>query len=120
MFNLEELILCLTVYQDKTFIDGNNLKKDIINHMTRLNRFSFSDSFIFINNHMNLPSTEDIQYTFIDFSNIKVISYVDYFPKTKEGRCLSYSYPSLMQYYGIITNNFPGGLFIRCSCSVII
>ncbi|CAF3792816.1 unnamed protein product [Rotaria sp. Silwood1] len=114
MFNLGELILCLTVCQNKTFIDGNNLKKDIINHMPRLSRFSFSiDSFMFLNNQINLPSTEDIQCTFIDFSNIKVISCVDYFPKAKQGRCLSYSYPSLMQYYGIITNNFPGGLFIN-------
>ncbi len=114
MFNLEELILCLAVCQDQTFIDGNNLKKDIINHMPRLNRFSFSiDSFMYPNNQINLPSTEDIQCTFIDFSNIKVISYVEYFPKAKQGRCLSYSYPSLMQYYGIITNNFPGGLFIN-------
>ncbi|CAF1153859.1 unnamed protein product [Adineta steineri] len=114
MFNLEELILCLTVYQDNMFLNGNSLKKDIINHMPRLNQFSFSiESFIFINNQINLPSTEDIQCTFVDFSNNKVISYVDYFAKTGHGRCLSYTYPSLMQYYGIITNNFPGGSFIN-------
>ena len=103
MSNLEELDLSLYVSERKIFFDGNDFKMNIINHMPRLNRFLFSiDSFMFPNNQINLPSTEDIQCTFIDFSNIKVISYVDYFPKAKQGRCLSYSYPSLMQYYGII------------------
>ncbi|UJR15355.1 hypothetical protein I4U23_002304 [Adineta vaga] len=114
MYNLEELSLCLTICQDRTFILGNNLKKDIINYMSRLIRFSFSiDSFTFMNNPLNLPSTEDVQQTFIDFLNIKVISCIDYFSRLGQVRCLTYSYPSLMQYYGIITNNFPGGLFIN-------
>ncbi|CAF4770683.1 unnamed protein product [Rotaria sp. Silwood2] len=63
-----------------------------------------------INNPIYLPSTEDIQQTFIDFPN-EIISYVYYLLEFREGRCHIYSYPSLMLYYGDITNNFPGGLF---------
>jgi hypothetical protein len=114
MLNLEGLILCLTASEETTFLDGNSLKKDILNHMSRLSRFSFSiDSYIFANSETNLPSSEDIQSTFNDFSNLQILCYVDYFPKTKLARCLIYSCPSLLQYYGAITNHFPGGLFIN-------
>ncbi|CAF1456185.1 unnamed protein product [Adineta ricciae] len=114
MFNLEELSLCLTVWQGSTYIDGNKLKKDIIDHMSQLNRFSFSiDSFIITPKQIDLPSAEDIQRTFVDFSNTKVISCVDYFPEANQARCLCYSYPPLTQYCGVITNNFLGGLFIN-------
>ncbi|CAF1037124.1 unnamed protein product [Rotaria sp. Silwood1] len=60
---------------------------------------------------MNLPSTEDVQRTFIDFTNNEIISYVDYFSEAKQTRCHIYSYPSFMPYYDDITNNFSGGLF---------
>ncbi|CAF1638369.1 unnamed protein product, partial [Adineta ricciae] len=114
MFNLEKLSLCLTVCQGSTYIDGNNLKKDILDHMSQLNRFSFSiDSFIITSGETNLPSAEDIQRTFVDFSNTKVVSCVDYFPEANQARCLCYSYPPLTQYCGVITNNFLGGLFIN-------
>ncbi|CAF4195575.1 unnamed protein product [Rotaria sp. Silwood2] len=64
-----------------------------------------------IHNEMNLPSTEYIQRSFIDFSNNNIISCVDYFPEAKQSQCHIYLYPSFMPYYGNITNNFPGGLF---------
>jgi hypothetical protein len=113
MSNLEELGLCLIVaYVKGTFIDGNHLKRNIFNRMPRLNYFTFYiRSFMFIGNKLNLPSTEDIQRTFINFPNNEIISYVDYFPKEELGRCHVYTYPSFMPYYGDITNNFPGGLF---------
>src|SRR5690349_16182334 len=108
MSNLEELSLCLTV-SVKTFIDGNHLKTKIIKYMPRLNQFTFFiNSFIYICCEMNLPSTEDIQHTFIDFPNNKIISYVDNFPDGKRSQCHIYSYPFLMRYYTGITNNFPG------------
>ncbi|CAF3523243.1 unnamed protein product [Rotaria sp. Silwood2] len=111
MSNLEELGLYLTVHVNKTFIDGNHLKKNIINRLPRLNQFRFSiNSILSINNLIYFPSTEDIQQTFIDFSN-EIISYVEYLSEFREDRCHIYSYPSLMSYYGNITNNFPGGLF---------
>ncbi|CAF4618030.1 unnamed protein product [Rotaria sp. Silwood2] len=112
MSNLEELSLYLAVYDDETFIDGNHLKKNIINRMPRLNQFRFYiRSNMFIRNQMYFPSTEDIQQTFIDFPNNEIVSYVDYLPETREGRCHIYSYPSFTPYYTDIANNFPGGLF---------
>ncbi|CAF3831388.1 unnamed protein product [Rotaria magnacalcarata] len=65
MSNLEKLGLYLTLYVE-TFIDGNNLKKNILNHISQLNQFTFDiHSLMLINNTMNLPSKEDIQRTFI-------------------------------------------------------
>ncbi|CAF1037687.1 unnamed protein product [Rotaria sp. Silwood1] len=58
-----------------------------------------------------LPSNEEIQQTFINFMNNKVITCVDYFPKQYSGQCRIYSYPYTMNYYRKITNKFPGGLF---------
>jgi hypothetical protein len=112
MSNLEELDLYLPVFVYKTFIDGNHLKKSITNCMPRLNQFRFYIcSLMSIHDQMNLPSTEDIRHTFVGFPNDKIISYIDYFLEAKQTRCQIYSYPSLMTYYGNITNNYPGGLF---------
>ncbi|CAF2141767.1 unnamed protein product [Rotaria magnacalcarata] len=112
MSNLEQLGLYLSVFVNKTFIDENHLKRNIINCMPRLSQFIFYfDSYMYTGNKLNLPLTEDIQHTFIDFPNNNIISYVDYFPEGQEGRCHIYSYPSLMEYYSFITNNFPGGLY---------
>jgi hypothetical protein len=112
MSNLEELGLYLRVYREETFIDGNNLKENVINRMSRLNQFIFYiSSSMFIGNQMNFPSTEDIQRTFIEFPVNSIISYVDYFPEAERSQCHIYTYPSLVKYYHEITNHFPGGLF---------
>ncbi|CAF3169754.1 unnamed protein product [Rotaria sp. Silwood2] len=112
MPNLEQLGLYLLIHVDEIFIDGNHLKKNIINRMPRLNQFTFYiSSSMFTRNKLNLPSTEDIQRTFIDFPNNEIVSYVDYFPKAERGLCHIYSYPSVMECYSDISNNFPGGLF---------
>jgi hypothetical protein len=112
MSNLEKLGLYLAAFVNGTFIDGNNLKKNILNHMSQLNQFTFDiRSVICINNEMNLPSKEDIQYTFRDFQYTKIISCVDYFLERKQGQCHVYSYPFRMQYYEDITNNFPGEIY---------
>jgi hypothetical protein len=112
MSNLEELGLYLRVHVVKTFIDGNHLKENILNRMSRLNQFTFCiRSSIFIRNQMYFTSTEDIQRTFIDFPINQIISYVDYFPNVGLSQCHIYSYPPLVEYFGNLTNNFPGGLF---------
>jgi len=68
MSNLEQLGLYIRVFVDKTFIDGNNLKKNIINHLPQLNQFTFYiHSIMRIRNEINLPSTDNIQHTFLDF-----------------------------------------------------
>ncbi|CAF1019815.1 unnamed protein product [Rotaria sordida] len=112
MSNLEKLRLYLVIFFNDTFIDGNHLKKNIIYRVPNLNQFIFYiRSLIYTGNKLNLPSTEDIQRIFMDFQYSEIISYVDYFPETKYGRCHIYSYPFLMPYYVDITNNFPGGLY---------
>ena len=74
MFNFEKLDLYFTVYGKNTFIDGNDLKKNIINHMPRLNKFLFNIySTIRFNNQTDLLSNEDIQCTFRDSKDDKII-----------------------------------------------
>ena len=58
-----------------------------------------------------LPSNEDIQRTFKDLEDCQIVSYVDYFPNEKTGRCHIYSCPSQMKYYHKLANSFPGGIF---------
>jgi len=112
MSNLEELALCLTAYVTNTFIDGKHLKTKILKHMPRLNQFTFFiQSFTYINDGISVPSTEDIQETFIEFPNKNIISYVDIFPDAQRSQCHIYSYPLLMRYYMGISNIFPGGFF---------
>ncbi|CAF5002796.1 unnamed protein product [Rotaria sp. Silwood1] len=51
MSNVEKLGLYLTLYLNDKFIDGNYLKKNIINHLPQLNAFTFDiHSLMFINN----------------------------------------------------------------------
>ncbi|CAF4153339.1 unnamed protein product [Adineta steineri] len=113
MSNLEKLDLNISVNVEETFIDGNSLKENILNHMLQLNEFTFDIySSMSIKNQMNLPSKEDIQQTFNHFQNTKIISCVDYFLEPyKYGRCHIYTYPSLTNHYEYISKNFPGGLY---------
>ncbi|CAF1368374.1 unnamed protein product [Rotaria sordida] len=112
MSNLEQLDLSLLVWTTNTFIDGYNLKLNIINHMPLLNKFTFnihsSTSFY---NQINLPSNEYIQETFKNFKNKQIISSVDYFQENKDSQCHIYSHPYKLKYYDNVTNNFPGGMF---------
>jgi hypothetical protein len=112
MSNLEKLRLNLRSVVREKFIDGNNLKENILNRMSQLNQFTFNiHQLMRLGNQMNFPSQEDIQQTFRHFQYTKIISRVDYFPEGNEGRCHIYSYPFPMKYYENITNNFPDGLY---------
>ncbi|CAF3350086.1 unnamed protein product [Rotaria socialis] len=112
MSNLEKLGLHLTIHVNATFIDGNNLKKYILNHMPKLNIFSFDlHSIASINNLIRLPLKEDIQQAFRNFPCTQITTRIDYFLEENWGQYHTYSYPFLMQYYKDITNNFPGGLY---------
>ena len=74
MSKLEKLDLYITVGERKTFFDGNDWKMSIINHMPQLNKFIFYFSSLSnFYNEINLPSNEDIQKTFIDFNDKKII-----------------------------------------------
>jgi hypothetical protein len=112
MINLEKLILYLVITWDETFIDGTYLKKNIINHLPLLREFMFNiHSKFSLYDHIPVLSNEDIQCTFTDFKDYKVISNIDYFPTDRTGQCHIYSYPYTLTHYNDITNNFPGGLF---------
>ncbi|CAF3405774.1 unnamed protein product [Rotaria socialis] len=110
--NLEKLDLCFTVISKPTFVDGNDLKKNIINRLLKLKKFSFNiRSIIDLDNQTNLPSNEDIQQTFQDFQDNQIISCIDYFLEVDKGECLIYSYPYRLKDYDQISNNFSGGIF---------
>jgi hypothetical protein len=111
MSNLAKLSLYIFVNQ-KRFIDGNNLKNDIINHLPQLKKFIYNiRSRIYVRNQIHLLSNEDIQRTLTGLGDDQVISYVDYFPKNKGGQCHLYTYPYKLRYYHNITNSFLSGLF---------
>ncbi|CAF2240796.1 unnamed protein product [Rotaria magnacalcarata] len=112
MFNLVELDLRLVMFDEKRFIDGYDLKYNIINHLLRLNKFVFNiSSHLPLNDQISLSSNEDCQLSFKDVQDNKVISYVDYFSDCKRGQCHIYSYPYQGKRYQSITNNFSYGLF---------
>ncbi|CAM4804807.1 unnamed protein product [Rotaria magnacalcarata] len=112
MFNLQKLYLQLEIDSYKEFIDGNDLKENIINYMSQLNNFTFNIRVIKHSpNLMNLPSNEYIQHTFKDFKYNQISSCIGYYQERGYSYCHIYSYPYRMHYYFNITNNFPGGLF---------
>jgi len=97
---------------DKRFIDGNNLKNDIISYMPHLKTFEFNiRSAIHVETATNVSSIEYIRNTFNDFTDYKIISYIDHFPDEKCSECHMYSYPNTMSHLRRLTNNFPGELF---------
>ncbi len=112
MSNLEKLDLNLYLSTKKTLIDGTNLKKDVLDHISRLKKFTFTiKSSLSFSNQIDFPSNEDIQSTFTDFPSNPIISSVDYFQKGQFSQCLIYTYPYQLKYYHDITNRFSGGLF---------
>ncbi|CAF4358214.1 unnamed protein product, partial [Rotaria sp. Silwood2] len=114
MSYLEQLSLYLQINHNNTFIDGNDLKNNILDYLLYLKKFKFNiHSFIFIDNLMNLPSNEDVRRTLSIIGNEKFVSSVNYYPHSQMASCNIYSYSctNTMKYYYNITNNFPGGLF---------
>jgi hypothetical protein len=112
MSNLEKLELCLVILNNKPLVDGNDLKLNIINHMSLLSEFKFNiRSCSLLYDEINLPSNEYIQQTFKDFKNKQIISSIDYFKRREYSQCHIYSYPYEWKNYDDITNNFPGGIF---------
>ncbi|UJR11114.1 hypothetical protein I4U23_015296 [Adineta vaga] len=115
MTHLEKLFLNVCIERETlhgSFIDGNNLKNNIVNYMPRLNKFVFSihSNVIHSNSLLNIPSNDDIQHTFKDLKDYQVVSYIHYFPKDKMIQCHIYSSPYSMDSLYRLTNSFPGGL----------
>ena len=112
MFNLQKLGLHLEIRERQTFVDGNDLKRNIIDHMPQLTKFSFNiHSSVRLHNPIDVPSDEDIQHTFTDFKYSQVTTCVNYFSELGYGQCHVYSFPFTMRCYEHLANNFPGGLF---------
>jgi hypothetical protein len=110
MINLEKLSLYICVVQ-RTFLDGNNLKNDIIDHLPKLNKFIFNIRSYIYTVRGQLLSSEEIQDTLRDLGDNQIISCVDFFRKENRAQCHFYTYPYTLKYYHNITNSFPGGLF---------
>ena len=65
MPNLEQLALHVNISDIITLIDGNNLKNDIVHHLTRLKIIRFNiRSICLYCMHINLPTNEEIQERF--------------------------------------------------------
>ncbi|CAF3201428.1 unnamed protein product [Rotaria sp. Silwood2] len=112
MLNLEKLDLLLILNCDKELVNGNELKKNIINHMPRLNNFTFNIySYHYLPIQIDLSSNEDTQHTFEYFYNNKINSCVDYFKEKQYSQCLIYSYSYKFMFYKYLSNNFTGGFF---------
>ena len=81
MFNLEKLDLSLFISGRQIFIDGNELKLNILNHLPFLKEFSFNiRSTIYFDKQTNFLTNEDIQRTLKGFPSGKILCSVDHFP----------------------------------------
>ncbi|CAF4841799.1 unnamed protein product [Rotaria socialis] len=92
MSNLEKRHLYLNVTDRNTFIDGDDLKTNIINHLSRVNSFVFNIKLC--NSHYietDLPRNEYIQQSFKDFKYNRVISCFDHFQGSRYNQCHIYS-----------------------------
>ncbi|CAF4581714.1 unnamed protein product [Rotaria sp. Silwood2] len=111
MSNLEELNLFF-ISRYGSIIDGNSLETNIINHLTKLNKFTFNiRSIVLLKNLVNLPLNDEIKNTFKNFRNNQIISTVEYFSTINQVHCYIYSYPYIWTSYFYITNHFADGLF---------
>ena len=98
--NLETLNLSLSISVKEIFIDGHNLRNKIVNHLSRLSKFTFDiHSIMNINHDIILPSNEDIRNTFKDFQYTQMMCYMDHFLDRKK-----YRYRDVAQFHnsGII------------------
>jgi hypothetical protein len=114
MINLEELKLHLSIIKyDSTYIDGIQLYDEILINMTQLNKFTFSIKTTVFNKNIeiDLPSNEDIQFSFIGRGYQQIGSYVQQRVMKREGKCHIYSIPYDFEYFMNLDNSFQGEMF---------
>jgi hypothetical protein len=114
MLNLEELTLFLSVVRMKlTYIDGTHLYNDILVHMPRLNKFTFSINTQVVNlgDKIDLQSNNDIRHSFIKIGYQNVDSYADVELLEFGAECHVYSLPYQFNTFSDLTNSFQGGRF---------
>ncbi|CAF2668198.1 unnamed protein product [Rotaria sp. Silwood2] len=123
MTNLEELTLFLFVKRIKsTYIDGIHLNDEILIHMPRLNKFTFSITTLVCNRNSNiiLPSNDDIQRSFIERKYQQIGSYADDNTMKIRARCHIYSLPYQFDMFHNVTNSFKGAIFDKVRSVIII
>ena len=114
MLNLEELTLFLSVIRtESTYIDGTQLYDEVLSHMPRLNKFTFSIHTHLINNNvrMDLPSNDDIRNSFIRRGYQQVDSFADDELMNNDGNCHVYSLPYQFSHFMFMNIAFQGGRF---------
>jgi len=122
MINLEELTWFLLVVRfDSTVIDGIQLHDEILTHMPRLNKFTFSMNIALIIKNdikIDIVSKEDIQRSFIGkgYGQVQVGSYVYSKPLSSVIQYHIYSLPYQFENFVGLNNSFQGGMFHKVRC----
>ncbi|CAF0993004.1 unnamed protein product [Rotaria sordida] len=122
MINLEELILFLSVVRfNSNVIDGIQLHDEILIHMPRLNKFTFSiNTKLLIENDIktDITTKEDIQHSFIgkEFGLVQVGSYVYYKRLCSIIEYHIYTLPYQFENFLHLNNSFQGGMFHNVRC----
>jgi hypothetical protein len=115
MINLNELKLHLSIIRyNSTYIDGIQLHDQILINMTQLIKFTFSIQTTVLNRNIeiDLPSNDNIQFSFAERRGYQQIgSYVQQRITKNEGICHIYSLPYDFEYFVLANNSFEGGMF---------
>ncbi|CAF3093244.1 unnamed protein product [Rotaria sp. Silwood2] len=122
MSNLEELTLFLTILRnDSTYIDGNHLYDEILVHMPRLNKFTFSiiTEIININIRSDFLLNNDIQFSFTKRGFNQVCSYAGYNSTESIIRYHVYSLPYQFEIFINLNKFFRGGVFNKVPCLIM-
>ena len=116
MINLEELKLYLSVLRShRRYIDGVQLSDDVLNHLPRLQKFTFCIQTEVSSDESNLPllTNEAIKRSFNGRYYQQVASFVHTDTDKNNGKCQIYSLPYDFEYFLDLDNFFPGGLFAK-------
>ncbi|CAF4888637.1 unnamed protein product [Rotaria socialis] len=103
---------------DSNYVDGVHLYDEILIHMPRLNKFTFSIVSQTVNKNIkiDLPSNDNIQSSFIERGYNQVGSYADFNSTTNVGRCHVFSLPYRFEIFINLNNFFTGGIFNKVRC----
>lgn len=117
MSNLEELHLFLNILkgQRSTVVDGNDLQKNLLIHLSQLKRFHFSiyTYVCELNNPISQDlSNDDLQQSFIDNQFGQVRSYVHENSSKDIYGCHVYSIPFQFKEFLRLGYSFPNDVFV--------
>lgn len=133
MTNLEELSLSLVIirFESTGYLDGVQLRDNVLRHMPRMKKCHFSIETRIVNriSDLVLASNDEIQRSLIGGPFGSVGSHVDVFAKTDGtrthahslshefySRCYIFSRPYRFVDFSYLSNSFQGGIFGRVLC----